>query len=45
MQFESSVNLQGSKTGVIRQAHHDLFESSVNLQGSKTDIMAEPILR
>ena len=35
--FESSVNLQGSKTYVDSEEYGGLFESSVNLQGSKTN--------
>ena len=34
--FESSVNLQGSKTLLSLNADERPFESSVNLQGSKT---------
>ena len=34
--FESSVNLQGSKTRVEKDGQNGAFESSVNLQGSKT---------
>ena len=34
--FESSVNLQGSKTKTKRKTTMRRFESSVNLQGSKT---------
>ena len=36
-EFESSVNLQGSKTNNVFAVRNDGFESSVNLQGSKTD--------
>ena len=35
--FESSVNLQGSKTTKFTCTRASLFESSVNLQGSKTE--------
>ena len=34
--FESSVNLQGSKTSPLAFIPITTFESSVNLQGSKT---------
>ena len=39
-EFESSVNLQGSKTNAKWQCYPRWFESSVNLQGSKTDVNA-----
>ena len=35
-EFESSVNLQGSKTLLFVRGGSFGFESSVNLQGSKT---------
>ena len=38
--FESSVNLQGSKTADMLIEQADKFESSVNLQGSKTPFLS-----
>ena len=34
--FESSVNLDGTKTKALRKCGKNRFESSVNLDGTKT---------
>ncbi len=39
IRFESSVNLEGSKTAYPLKNDGISFESSVNLEGSKTAIM------
>ena len=43
LEFESSVNLQGSKTISTIVNSAGSFESSVNLQGSKTKVQEDAL--